>query len=998
MKRLLNTFSCCAIAVFTAGCGGREAGGDVSSTPEGAVVYAPIPASILTSDRVDTRLGTLEFFDGFPNNETVEKVYDQLDFQRGVRAFLDALPIASLHAMREGYKEVGVVNGTVGIFEDLMDSKTLFLTPNTESVYAVTWLDLKEGPVVVESPPQTLGILDDFFFNHVTDLGNTGPDQGQGGKFLILPPGYDGEVPQGYFTYESSTYGNWLLWRGFQVDGDTKPAVANLKANIRIYPLTRRDDPPEQRFVNLSGQPFNTIHANDFTFFEEVDAVIQEEPVDGVDPEILGVLASIGIEKGKVFAPDARMKAILTDAAAVGNATARTLVFKTRDPKAFLFENSAWKTGFIGGSHDFAADGVRLLDARTLFFYYATGITPAMAAQMVGIGSQYAGAMIDSEGRVLDGGRTYRLRFPPNTPAKDFWSLVLYDNQTRSMLQTDHQFPSLNSQRGVQQNADGSTDIYLGPNAPTGRESNWIQTIPGKGWSIVLRLYGPLDPWFDKTWKPGEIERMDDVAAVEPTGARPMMATDIPTSITTPDRVETRIGTLEFFDGFPTDATVELVYDNLDFMRGVEAFLTAMPAASLHAIRTGLRDAGVTRNGVILSTETLMDAHSLFLTPNTESVYIMTMLDLSDGPVVVESPPNTLGMVNDFFFRYVADLGNAGPDRGQGGKYLFVPPDWEGDLPDGYFTFHSPTLTNVLFWRGFLVDGDPVPAVESARETIKILALNQPQNRERMEFLDISGKSFNTIHANDIDFYEEVQEVIDEEPASAFSPEVLGLLAEIGIRKGAPFEPNERRRDILREAAAVGNAAARAISFRARDPRAYIYDGSGWFNPFVGGSHEFLTASNARDLDARTMFHYPYTGVTPAMAIEMVGVGSQYAVTVVDADGNYLDGSRNYRLTMPADIPAKDFWSLVNYDPQTRSILQTPSTAAPSVSSQSGQVQSNPDGTTTIWFGPAPPAGQESNWIPTVPGKGWFTILRLYGPLEPWFDESWRLPEIELVG
>jgi hypothetical protein len=237
-------------------------------------------------DRVETRLGPLEFFDGYPNAETVDAVYDNLDFQRGVRAFLDSLPIASLYAMRAGLREVGAVNGTVGIFEELMDARTLFLTANTESVYAVTWLDLKDGPMVVESAPNTLGILDDFFFGHVTDLGNAGPDRGQGGKFLILPPGYEGEVPDGYYTATSRTFGNWLIWRGFLEDGDPQPAVANLKANTRIYPLAQRDDPPATEFVNLSGRSFNTIHANDLSFYEEVHAVIQEEPVDTLDPGV----------------------------------------------------------------------------------------------------------------------------------------------------------------------------------------------------------------------------------------------------------------------------------------------------------------------------------------------------------------------------------------------------------------------------------------------------------------------------------------------------------------------------------------------------------------------------------------------------------------------------------------------------------------------------------------------------------------------------------------
>jgi hypothetical protein len=997
MQKTSKFLTLMAPLLIVAACADRDdSAGAETGMQAGDISYAPIPESILTPASVDTRIGTLAFFDGYASAATVDAAYDNLDFQRGVRAFLDAIPIASLYAMREGMKGAGLVDGTIGIFENLMDSKALFLTANTESIYALTWLDLREGPVVVESPPNTLGFVDDAFFNYVTDLGNAGPDRGQGGKYLFLPPGYEGGIPDGYFTYESGTYGNWLIWRGFLVDGDSGPGVESMKANTRVYRLADAGDPPEQAFVNLSGQTFNTIHANDFSYFEEINAIIQEEPVNNVDPELLGLLAA-GIEKGKPFAPDERMKALLNDAAAVGNATARALVFATRDPEAYIFENSYWKTGFIGGSHEFKIDGVRLLDARTLFFYYATGITPAMAAKMVGVGSQYAGAALDSEGRHFDGGRTYKLTLPPDVPAKDFWSLVLYDNQTRSMLQTDQQFPSLNSQRGVQQNPDGSTDIFFGPSAPAGKASNWIQTVPGKGWSVILRLYGPLEPWFDKNWQPGEIELMEDIPAVEAGGQKMAMTTDIPASITTPDRVETRLGTLEFFDGFPTRETVELVYDNLDFLRGVETFLTAMPAASIHAIREGFRDVGVSRNGIIISTEDLMDAHSLFLTPNTESVYIMTVLDLSDGPVVVESPPNTLGMVNDFFFRYVSDMGNAGPDRGQGGKYLYLPPDWEGEEPEGFFTYRSPTYMNIMFWRGFLVEGDPGPAIESAKETLKVYPLGRKADAAPMAFYNVSGKSYNTIHSNDTEFYSELKAVIDTEPASAFSPEILGLLASIGIEKGKALSPDSRLQDILEEAVAVGNAAARAISFRGRDPRAYYYEGSGWFTAFVGGSHEFRTESGARDLDARTMFHYPYTAVTPAMAMQIVGVGSQYGVITVDSDGNYLDGSRSYSLTLPAGIPAKDFWSFVNYDPQTRSILQTPTTAQPSVSSQSGEVQANDDGSVTVWFGPEPPPGKTSNWVPTVPGKGWFTVLRLYGPLEPWFDKSWRPGEIEVV-
>ena len=466
-----------------------------------------IPAQITTPDAVETRLGTLRFFDGFPDDATVETIYDNLDFQRGVQAFLTAMPGASVYALREGFRSQGADNQTVLVMETLMDSKSLFLTPNSESVYNLMWLDLKGGPLVIETPPNVLGIIDDHWFNYVGDVGNAGPDRGKGGKFLLLPPGYAGEVPSGYFVFRSATFGNLFFWRGFLVNGDPAPAVENTKKFTKVYPLAQASNPPAMKFVNVSGVPFNTIHANDFSFFEEIDHLVQEEPAAALNAETLGLLAAVGIEKGKPFAPDARMKRILSEAAAVGNATARALGFRSRIKEAYFYPNSAWCTPFVGGSHEFLSQpGVRNLDARVFFFYFATGVTPAMAMKMVGVGSQYAVAFVDSESRPLDGSRTYKVHLPPGIPAKDFWSFVVYDNQTRSMLQTDARFPSIGSQtKGIVANADTSVDVWFGPTAPVGHESNWIQTVPGKGWSVILRLYGPLQPWFDKSWKPGEI-------------------------------------------------------------------------------------------------------------------------------------------------------------------------------------------------------------------------------------------------------------------------------------------------------------------------------------------------------------------------------------------------------------------------------------------------------------------------------------------------------------
>ena len=459
-----------------------------------------IPPGIAAPDTVETRFGTLHFEDGFPTEETAQKVYDQLDFQRAVEAVLMTTPGASLAAFRKGTREFGPDNTTAIIWER-MDSKVLLLTPNTTVIYIFMWLDTKDGPLVLDTPPNVLSFIDDFWFRYVTDIGKAGPDKGKGGKYLLLPPGYTGKAPSGYHVAKSPTYGNWLVMRGSSMD--------EIK-QFRVYPLAKASNPPKFNFVNVEMKAFNTLHATDFSYFEEINQIIQEEPNGAQDPEILGLLSYIGIEKGKPFKPDARMKKILTEAAAVGGAASRVMLYRSRDKDAQVYPDSGWEAPWIGGSSKFDKDGVRLLDARTRFHYYATGITPAMVNPTVGKGSQYIAGLRDAKGRPFNGAKTYKVHLPPKAPAKDFWAFTVYDVQTRSMLQTDQKFPEINSKDPkVQKNQDGSYDVYFGPKPPKGKKSNWIQTIPGKGWHMLFRIYGPLEPWFEKTWRPGEVELVE---------------------------------------------------------------------------------------------------------------------------------------------------------------------------------------------------------------------------------------------------------------------------------------------------------------------------------------------------------------------------------------------------------------------------------------------------------------------------------------------------------
>ena len=469
---------------------------------------ADVPESVTTPDVVETeRLGTLRFFDGMPDEATVEKVYDHLDFSRGVETFLTGIPAASLYAFVEGMKQAGMDTFSMGIHEELLDARSLWLTPNTTVVYCIAEINVKDGPTVMEVPPGVLGPVDDAFFRWVTDIGITGPDKGQGGKYLFVPPGYEGDIPEGYFVSETATFRNYTLMRAFVIDGDLEKTAAHVKKHWRLYPLAQAENPPEPHFVNLSGVKYNTVHANDFGFYEELNAVVQYEPADAFNPELVGLWASVGIKKGEAFAPDARMKKTLTDAAAVGNATARALSFRPRSREPYFYEDRQWYTAFVGGTYTFIRDGEMMRDYRTFMHYMATGITPAMTRSAVGQGSAYLFTAHDSEGRYLDGGRTYKVTLPGPVPAKNFWSFVVYSGQHRSLLETDQKSAGVDSKSpDLKANADGSYTVWFGPEPPAGKEGNWVQTMPGKSWNVLLRLYGPLEPWFDKSWKPGDFE------------------------------------------------------------------------------------------------------------------------------------------------------------------------------------------------------------------------------------------------------------------------------------------------------------------------------------------------------------------------------------------------------------------------------------------------------------------------------------------------------------
>jgi len=511
----------------------------------------PVPAAITTPSKEDTGIGALEFTDGYPTRETAEKLRDHLDYLHGVDTFMNTISGVSVFAIRKGFQDAGVADGDVLICSGLMDSRGLFLTANADTVYFWSFHDLSQGPLVVQTPSDTLGLFNDIWFRWISDFGLPGADRGQGGTYLLVGPGYDGPLPEGgCYVRHSRTNHVTLIGRAFineNPSDDPAPTVDRIKEQLKIYPyaagglgssvgafltgkgpMGKPASPQSPRFVEGTGLAINTVPPNDFGHYELLDALVQLEPAEALDTELAGQFAALGIVKGEEFAPDARLRKILDDAVAVGNAASRMVGMGAHPSEGFRYydgDSAWWNMLFVGGfeftnpppnvtaegMQPFPNKGARQLHSRTSMFYTATAITPAMCMRLTGVGSQYLVSNVDTTGEPFDGAKTYRVRLPKDIPAARFWSLNVYDNQSRSLLQTDQVYPRAGSQEypspAAEAESDGSTVVYFSPTRPDDvPPSNWIQTDPDKGWFVILRLYSPLQPFFDKTWQPGEIE------------------------------------------------------------------------------------------------------------------------------------------------------------------------------------------------------------------------------------------------------------------------------------------------------------------------------------------------------------------------------------------------------------------------------------------------------------------------------------------------------------
>lgn len=480
----------------------------LSAIVSGAILFA------CQAGRAGDSGAAYEFVGGYPTEATVQQAYDDADLNRAIHAYKFFYPTISMLGMVAGLTEQGATPNTAGGILRATPSAVAF-TANSDTPYGAAFFDLTDGPWVIEIPRGALiGVANDFHFRWMGDLGIPGPDGDKGGKHLLVPPGYTGTLPAGHHVLRATTNEVFIVVRAMPIGGDVPGAIARLKT-IAIHPLRPVAGATPFTWVEIAEPKANSSPQaqgwdGTMKYWETLAAFIQKEPVFEGYADGYGDLSALGIEKGKPFAPDARMIGILTKAARMADAQMRVQSLADRRADRAAWPDRKWEwVSLRPESGNWMIDGRRDMEALDKWFYQATLASPAMFRRTVGAGSLYWLGARDATGAFLEGGNSYKLTVPLPVPNKLFWSVTVYDAETRSEIVTAQNSAALRSLFELRDlPAGGTVDLYFGPTAPAGQEGRWIQTTEGRGWFAYFRIYGPEGPAFDGSWKPGDFERM----------------------------------------------------------------------------------------------------------------------------------------------------------------------------------------------------------------------------------------------------------------------------------------------------------------------------------------------------------------------------------------------------------------------------------------------------------------------------------------------------------
>ena len=462
--------------------------------------------STTSETTIDSHIGKLsfthEFTKGYPTDETQQKLFDELDFQRACQAYIWATPLVSFAQWQYAHtKSFGAENGQI-VFMESYDDKLGGLTFNTTTPYVISFIDLNDGPWVIEMPEaEVRGAANDFWQIGVAQM--TKP-----GKYLFVGPGE--EIPsdaknEGFEVIQMTTMNFMPGVRLMSKDRDVR--MAALEA-IKIYPYSEKSNPRPRGYITPDGRAWEAWQPRGMEYWERLHDIINREPVQERDRFYMAMLKSIGIEKGKPFNPDERLTKILLQGVLVGEAMTKSLdFFNPRFPNAHYVDGSNWEYASVcspSQRQEFHDD----LDERAAWFYEAVTNDPMMHGQETGVGQVYMSAYKDGDGDWLNTAVDYELNVPANAPAKAFWSMTIYDVDTRCITINDTKQADRSSRMDLLENEDGSITLYIGPTKPEGEKAkNWIQTLPGKGWFPYFRFYSPDTPFLDKTWVLPDIEK-----------------------------------------------------------------------------------------------------------------------------------------------------------------------------------------------------------------------------------------------------------------------------------------------------------------------------------------------------------------------------------------------------------------------------------------------------------------------------------------------------------
>lgn len=458
------------------------------------------------------------------------------------------------------------------------------------------------------------------------------------------------------------------------------------------------------------------------------------------------------------------------------------------------------------------------------------------------------------------------------------------------------------------------------------------------------------------------------------------------------EKIDTEIGTLEFDGGYPTTPTIKHLLDEMDFMRASQAYLWGIPAAGMIEWLNAQTNVFKVRDGQLLSYITQKQKQGI-LTPNFTTPYIVSLADMTKtGPLVLTLPKGLMaGMVMDVHQRVLSDLGVVGPDKGEGGKYLILPPGHEKIAPAGYNVVQS--TSNIVFFGVRLLDKDKAQAVKTLVPQMSTALYKEGKEQEAWPAVPAGEQAWSQTPRTGMDYWKSINQLVQTEVVNDRDRLMMEYLRFLGIEKGKPFEPDARQKAILEKGAVVGQAMAKANNYAKRFEPPFWKD-THWKHAITVSVDQ--RAENWDQFDERASWFYEAVSISKAMLTQTPGVGQRYIVTYQDKDGNWLTGEKTYKLHVPANVPAKQFWSTTVYDEKERQMVVNDQ-QSPDLSSTKQGLLTNPDGSVDIYYGPQPVKGHEQNWVQTNPGEGWFTYFRFYAPTEAFFDKSWTLGDIELV-